>query len=230
MRQSSSVLPTPVAQSPFDAIRRIADGGTEFWSARDLMPLLGYDSWRRFADSINRAMDAARNTGCAVNSLFAGAVKKSEGRPAEDYHLSRFACYLVAINGDPRKPEVAAAQAYFAIRTREAEVGSTVAVPQTYAAALREAANQAERAEAAEARVAALEPSADAWRELADAEGDYSVGDAAKVLSRDPHISIGQNRLFALMAEQRWIYRGQDGCWRPYHLSPTFSANRPLST
>lgn len=108
-------------QSPFDTIRRVTPEGREWWSARELMPLLGYDSWRRFADAINRAKIAAHNSGRDVTSLFAGAVKKSEGRDAEDYHLARFACYLIAMSGDPRKSEVAAALAYFAIRTREAE-------------------------------------------------------------------------------------------------------------
>ncbi|WP_394329654.1 BRO family protein, partial [Mycobacteroides abscessus] len=109
--------------------------GREYWSARALMPLLGYDSWRRFADAISRAKIAARNSGHEVTRLFANAVKKSEGRNAEDYHLSRYACYLVALNGDPRKPEIAAAQTYFVIKTREAEVVRHQ-IPQTYAAAL----------------------------------------------------------------------------------------------
>ena len=109
------------AQSPFDAIRRVTPEGREYWSARELMPLLGYDSWRRFADAISRAKVAAHNSGRDVTSLFAGAVKKSDGRDGEDYHLARFSCYLIAMSGDPRKPEVAAALAYFAIRTREAE-------------------------------------------------------------------------------------------------------------
>lgn len=73
-----------------------------------------------------------------------------------------------------------------------------------------------ERAEAAEAKVRELEPSASAWNELADAQGDYSVSDAAKVLSRDPHIGIGQRRLFQFMHAEGWIFRGRPGSsgWR----------------
>ncbi|GFG72724.1 hypothetical protein [Mycobacterium botniense] len=109
--------------SPFDAIRRTRPDGSEYWSARDLMPLLGYDRWERFADAIRRAQAAAEVQGRDAGDLFRGAAKKSSGgRPAEDFELARFACYLVAMNGDPRKPEVAAAQAYFAIRTRQAEI------------------------------------------------------------------------------------------------------------
>lgn len=109
--------------SPFDAIRRVTPEGREYWSARELMPLLGYEKWERFADAIDRAKIAAHNSGYDVAQNFPGAGKVSGSRgPAQsDYHLSRYACYLVAMCSDPRKPEVAAALTYFAIRTREAE-------------------------------------------------------------------------------------------------------------
>src|SRR5271167_3378122 len=95
--------------SPFDAIRRLTPEGQEYWSARDLMPLLGYERWERFADAIDRAKDTAHNSGHDVAQNFPNAAKVSGQRgPAQaDYHLSRYACYLVALNGDSRKPEVA---------------------------------------------------------------------------------------------------------------------------
>ncbi len=124
----STDLTVPHA-SPFDAIRRTRDDGTEFWSARDLMPLLGYDRWENFTAAIDRAMMSAGAQGYEAPDLFRGTTKKSGGRPQHDYNLARFAAYLVAMNGDPRKREVAAAQAYFAIRTREAEVQAQL--PQT---------------------------------------------------------------------------------------------------
>lgn len=199
--------------SPFDAIRRLTDAGREYWSARDLMPLLGYNNWRDFANAINRAKIAARNSGHEVTRLFAGALKKSEGRNAEDYHLARYACYLVALNGDPRKPEIAAAQTYFVIKTREAEVVQHQ-IPQTYAAALRAAADQTERAELAEAKVAELEPKAEVADRLLDADGDLSVRDAAQALTR-AGIKVGATRLFAELERRRWIKRGgEDGRWR----------------
>ena len=140
-------------QSPFDSIKRVGENGAEYWSARDLMPLLGYDSWRRFEDAIDRARSAAEVQGYSAETLFAGAVKKTGGRPQQDFELARFAAYLIAMNGDPRKPEIAAAQAYFAIKTREAETQSpALALPQDYASALRELANTVEAKELAEKR------------------------------------------------------------------------------
>ena len=109
-------------ESPFDSIRQVRPDGSEFWSARDLMPLLGYDRWENFESAIVRAALAASAQGYEISELFRDVTKKGGGRPQSNRELARFACYLVAMNGDPRKPEVAAAQAYFAIRTREAEV------------------------------------------------------------------------------------------------------------
>lgn len=126
--------------SPFDTIRRSRPDGSEYWMARELMPLQGYGKWERFASAIDRAKIAAANTGVDVSTAFVqvtqlpGAGNLGDQR-RYDYELSRFACYLVAMNGDPRKPEVARAQAYFAVRAREAETrqesvsaGSTVPV------------------------------------------------------------------------------------------------------
>jgi hypothetical protein len=109
------------SDSPFDSIRQVDSDG-EFWSARDLMPLLGYEKWERFADAIDRAKAACQLASNPVREHFSPEVRKSNGRPKEDYRLSRYACYLTAMNGDPRKPEVAAAQSYFAAKTREAEL------------------------------------------------------------------------------------------------------------
>ncbi|WP_226351332.1 phage antirepressor KilAC domain-containing protein [Pseudonocardia sp. ICBG601] len=140
----SSELSTPV--TVFDALRRVDDDATEWWSARDLMPLLGYDSWRRFEQAIERAKLSAENAGEPVTRLFDGTGKKSEGgRPGVDYRLTRRACYFVAMNGDPRKPEIAAAQSYFVSKTREAELGArSPSLPRDYCEALRALLHQAE--------------------------------------------------------------------------------------
>lgn len=205
--------------SPFDSIRQLTDAGREFWSARDLMPLLGYEKWERFADAINRAQVAGANSGhdmsrhMAAARVFPGAGKNLGGRPGEDRHLSRFACYLVAMNGDPRKAEIAAAQTYFAVKTREAEV----AVPQTREQRLAIAFLDAQEIiEEKDQRIAQLEPSATAWDRLHELGADYEVDVAAKILSRDPAISIGRNRLFDFMHDQDWVFRGRHNVWKAY--------------
>lgn len=128
-----------LGKSPFDSIRRFREDGSEFWSARDLQGLLGYREWRKFQDAIERAKisaqiesDLVTGAGNQIQDQFVPAAKliqhgKGGVRELEDVHLSRFACYLVAMNGDSRKPEVAAAHRYFAIRTRQAELAEKVA-------------------------------------------------------------------------------------------------------
>ncbi|WKN53811.1 phage antirepressor KilAC domain-containing protein [Rhodococcus opacus] len=205
------------APSPFDELMLAG----ERWSARALMAALGYEKWERFADAIDRAERSALNQGHDVAGLFVavtemvlpGSGKNSGGRPRVDYHLSRFACYLVAMNGDPRKPEVAAAQAYFAVKTREAETTApTLTGPELMATALLEAAATLK---AKDQQIAVLAAPARAWNNLADAKGNYSVAEAAKILSQDPNISIDRDRLFDFMYSKRWIFRSRNprGGW-----------------
>lgn len=113
----------PQSDSPFDRGRTpCPQGGEDQWSARWLMGQMGYDNWQNFEKVVERAKIAAHNQGFNVRTLFTAASKKGDGRPQNDYLVTRFAAYLIAMNGDPRKSEVAAAQTYFAIKTREAEV------------------------------------------------------------------------------------------------------------
>ena len=101
------------------------------------------------------------------------------------------------------------------IRRTGRYAGGLAALPQSHAEALRALADEVEAHEAAKARIGELEPPAQAWAQLVDAAGDYSVGDAAKMLSRDPAISIGQNALFRWMGKHRWAYQ-RGGSWHPY--------------
>lgn len=108
--------------SPFDSIRRIEEE-REFWLGRELMPMLGYQRWENFARTIRKAIRSCENVGNSVTENFCVILRNTDGRNSEDYRLSRHACYLVAMCGDPEKPEIAAAQSYFAVKTREAETG-----------------------------------------------------------------------------------------------------------
>ncbi|MFC9767772.1 hypothetical protein [Rhodococcus jostii] len=116
----------PAGQSPFDAICQVRPDGSEFWSGRDLQEVTKYARWEDFAKIIERAVASARNSGHDVVGSFSAIAEKPAGggRPRQDFELSRFVAYLTVMNGDPNMPEVAAAQAYFAIRTREAETSS----------------------------------------------------------------------------------------------------------
>lgn len=163
--------------SPFDSIRQVIwPDGVEFWSARDLMPLLGYAQWRQFADAIERAKAAATNSGATAEDHFADARKmvplgSGAQREVVDYRLTRYGAYLAAMNSDPRKPAVAAAQTYFAVKTREAETRPALELPRTMPEALRYAADQYERAERAEARAAILGPKAEKFEAIEAGNG-----------------------------------------------------------
>lgn len=110
----------------FEQIKHIREDGSEYWSARELALALDYTEWRNFNNVIKRAMIACKNSGhevlndfVEVNKIVAAGVSK---KPKLDYELSRYACYLIVQNGDPRKEVIALGQTYFAIQTYRQEV------------------------------------------------------------------------------------------------------------
>ena len=122
----------PTGESAFESSKRTNEHGAEYWSARDLQALLGYAQWRRFEQAIERARQSCDRSGNEPTHHFAGAGKmvslgSGSAREVSDVHLSRFACYLIAQNGDPRKAEIAQAQKYFAVQTRRQELGDQLA-------------------------------------------------------------------------------------------------------
>lgn len=121
----------PPLQS-FEALKKTNEHGAEYWSARDLQGLLGYAKWQAFDTAIGRAKQSSEASGNKAEYHFADASKmigigKGGQRETADYHLSRFACYLIAQNGDPRKPEIANAQKYFAVQARRQELSDQLA-------------------------------------------------------------------------------------------------------
>lgn len=108
-------------------IHQDAASDVEFWYARDLMPLLGYERWENFDKAIQRAMDSCKTSGIETENHFREVTKmvslgSGAQRNVKDYMLTRYACYLIAQNGDPRKEEIAFAQGYFAVQTRKQEL------------------------------------------------------------------------------------------------------------
>ena len=110
----------------FESIKHISKDGYEFWYARELSNVLEYTQWRNFAKVLDKARIACKNSGYDIDDHFAEVSKIVEAgatsKPVIDFELTRYACYLIVQNGDPRKEVIALGQTYFAIQTRRQEV------------------------------------------------------------------------------------------------------------
>lgn len=216
------------ANSPFDTIKNInPETRAEYWSARDLMKVMAYGTWERFQNPLNRAMRSAEVQGVADQFRRSAKSPEGGGRERVDYELTRFAAYLVAMNGDPNKPEVAAAQAYFAIKTHIAETRATVpALPQDYASALRELAStveakeiaekqEREQRQLAEQRARAIEAQAPAVAKAKahtasnSAIGRQEFAREVQFWGKQQGLTINQESVFQLLRRKRMLISGQ---------------------
>ncbi|CAG6392791.1 phage antirepressor KilAC domain-containing protein [Streptomyces cocklensis] len=186
--------------SPFDSFMLLDHNGYERWSARDLQQLMGYEQWRQMDDVVQRAMAAVDASGMDAKDHFATARKVISGgrwgrQEVADYRVTRFGAYHVALAGDGRKPEVAAAKTYFAVKAREAEVAppsepditsaeGIVVLAERYLAAARELVNTKKE-------LAVAKPKAGKWDALCNAEGLIDMGAAAKAMT---HLTGGLGR------------------------------------
>jgi len=203
-------------ESPFDAMKQVDERG-DYWDGRELQPIMGYQRWEDFRRSIQRARLAIANTGQNPED-HASERPEASGRTSRmNYRLSRHGAYLVAMNGDPRKPEIAAAQTYFAVKAREAELAEIqAAAPQP-----NEALEMAKRVIALQDRVMALTASndslagrveemsakAEGYDDLIAADGYLDMSSVAKILAPVTG-SIGRTRLLNLLRGMGIILQG----------------------
>jgi len=169
-------------KSPFDALRREDDYGQEYWSARDLQPVMGYDKWENFLRVIERAIRSAENTGTYSDQSFSRSQESigARGPSRLDYRLSRQAAYLVAMNGEPNKPAVAAAQSYFTVQTRKAEIATSRPMSELEMAKQYVAALEREQQLSKELEVAA--PKAGKWDKFLNSDGLIGMTELADML------------------------------------------------
>lgn len=206
---NTQIVPTNPA-SPFDAIMRTDDFGNEYWSARELMPMAGYgDKWQNFRSAIDRAAVSAMNQGHDAEILFTAVSNKTSGRPQEDFHVSRFGCYLIFQNGDPRKTEIADAQGYFAAKTREAEIGLPAVAPAELSRMqILTLALEAEQQNLAlTAKIEADAPKVNFWDQYCSDDDKISFRTMASVLKVGEH-DLREGLIFA-----GWIYGESRSRW-----------------
>lgn len=195
MATPNSNLPTPAVNgqgSPFDRIMLLDHNGQERWSARDLGQIAGYEQWRQVDEVVQRAMEAVAASGMDAHDHFASARKVITGgrwgkQEVTDYRLTRFGAYHFALAADGRKPEVALAKTYFAVKTREAELAQEaepdvtspegiLVLAEKYVAAARDLVKTKKE-------LAIAKPKAGKWDAFCNADGLIDMAAAAKVFS-----------------------------------------------
>ncbi|TXS76549.1 hypothetical protein EAO69_09125 [Streptomyces sp. me109] len=183
---------TSGGSSPFDRIMLLDHKGEERWSARDLQQLMGYERWDRFNGVIQQAQQTITASGLDPLDHFRRAARLMLGgrwgkQSVADYRLTRFGAYHVTLAGDGRKPEVAAAKTYFAVRTREAEASqqstADVSTPEGVLVLAERYLEAARDLVATKEKLAIAAPKAGKWDAFCDSDGLIDMGCAAKALT-----------------------------------------------
>lgn len=208
---------------PFDAIKHVDERG-EYWLARELQIPLGYVKWQKFQIAIERAQTSCRNSGHDPRDHFTGSGKpiitgKGRQQVIFDLRLTRYACYLVAMNGDPRKPEISEAQTYFAIKTHLQEIHE--AEPTSPAIAALEAAVLALKEH--ERRIASLE----AWQQECRTQGDTPLSLPAQTVDTpEKPIRAAINQIVRSAAHRRGCPQSYlwNGLYRELKYRKSFDA------
>ncbi|MBT2399523.1 phage antirepressor KilAC domain-containing protein [Streptomyces sp. ISL-100] len=196
--------------SPFDKIMLLDHSGQERWSARDLQRLMSYDRWERFAEVLTRAQQTITASGLDPLDHFRGAAKVIPGgrwgqQKVSDYRLTRFGAYHVALAGDGRKPEVAAAKTYFAVKAREAELvqapAPDVSSPEGILALAQQYVAAAQELVSTKKVLAIAAPKAGKWDAFCDSDGLIDMNAAAKALT-DVTGGLGRTKFMKLLRSQ----------------------------
>lgn len=214
MDQLHPNLPEPqqgtTSQSPFDRIMLLDHKGEERWSARDLQVLMGYDQWRRFEEVIERAMETVEVSGLNRHDHFATSGKVMNGgrwgrQQVKDYRLTRFGAYHVALAGDGRKPEVAAAKTYFAVKTREAELAqqpaADVSTPEGILALAEQYVVAARELVTTKKELAIAAPKAGKWDAFCNSDRLIEMGAAAQALA-DLTGGLGRTKFMEMLRQE----------------------------
>lgn len=209
---SPQIVTDDHGQSPFDAICRTRPDGTEYWSARDLQQVTEYSRWEDFAKLVERARTSAANTGIDADQAFTAITEKGSGRPRAEFHLTRYAAYLTVMNGDPNMPRIAEAQAYFAIRTRQAETAQPALtddeiVHQALVVTTKRVEALGQLAGRLATTVAEQTPKVEAYDAFMEADGSYGMDAAAKILGWGPIIMRRELRKLGVLRRNNLPYQ-----------------------
>jgi hypothetical protein len=188
-----------------DDLRVVTLTDGEVWSGRDLMVLTGYTNWRNFSEAIDRAIASVNTSGLDAEIHFVAGVKSSPMpnggfRQVEDVELTRYGCYILFQNADARKPEIAAAQQYFAVQTRKQEL-ATPELPGDYLSALKALVAREEANQTLTAQIEADAPKVAYVEEFVDRDDVVLFRVAAS------EIGLPEGELRLRLIASSWIYR-----------------------